>query len=130
MSFHNTPNNMENYETYKYKLGYCLKNENYDNHAGFDRYDDMTMFIQNLNQDGLSYRVWNSKGEKVETYPKIDLSKIKKRGMCYWCIECFDEDELNTFETLDTEDNTICNQCCETEEFKEFLENNNIANSV
>ena len=61
---------------YKYKLGYCLKNEKYENHCGFDRYDDMTMFIQNLNQDGLSYTIWNSKGERVEIFPLVDYSKI------------------------------------------------------
>nr|QDY51852.1 hypothetical protein 1_237 [Mimiviridae sp. ChoanoV1] len=129
MSFNNTPNNMENYETYKYKLGYCLKNEKYQNHAGFDRYDDMTMFIQNLNQEGLSYKICNSKGKVVDRYPKIDYSKIKpKDGFCHYCINIkYTED---TIIIPELNGDTFCKTCCETEEFKEFLENIIIAKSV
>tara|TARA_R110001599_G_scaffold574_7_gene2613 strand:+ start:71 stop:460 length:390 start_codon:yes stop_codon:yes gene_type:complete len=129
MSFNNKPNDMENYETYKYKLGYCLKNEKYKNHAGFDRYDDMKMFIQNLNQDGLSYVIWNSKGERVEIFPLVDYSKIKPKALCYWCLESHYLEEIITIPEYDVEE-TFCKTCCETEDFKEFLENNNIANSV
>lgn len=132
MSFNNTPNDMENWNTFKYKLGYCLKNENYQNHAGFDRYDDMTMFIQNLNQDGLRYSIWNSKGERVETFPKIDYSKIRPKEICYWCLEKAYIEDIITIPELEEEgyDNTFCKTCWETEELKEFLENTNIAFSV
>tara|TARA_R110002167_G_scaffold30647_6_gene101269 strand:- start:86 stop:538 length:453 start_codon:yes stop_codon:yes gene_type:complete len=107
---------------YKYSLGYALNGENYKTNAGFDRYDDMLVFIQTLNQENLRYSIWDYKGERVEIFPKIDYSKIRHKDLCYWCIEmCYEEEIITIPELKEENGNTFCKTCCKTEECKEFL---------
>ena len=117
---------------YKYKLGYCLKNEKFNTFAGFDKYDDMKIFIQNLNQEELSYSIWNYKGDRVEDFPIIDYSKIIPKAHCYWCFESHHLEDIITIpeEDLSVEPETYCKTCCEIEELKIYLENTKIAKSV